>query len=46
MDQNLKSRDEFIQHFGFVNVKDEGYINLAKRKVEEDQKSVEIVFLK
>jgi len=46
MNQNLKSRDEFIQHFGFVNVKDEGYINLAKRKVEEDQKSVEIVFLK
>lgn len=42
----LKSRDEFIQHFGYANVKDEGYINLAKRKVEEDQQSVEIVFLK
>lgn len=45
-EQNLKSREDFIQHFGFANVKDEGYINLAKRKVEEDQKSVEIVFLK
>jgi len=42
----LKSREEFIQYFGYANAKDEGYINLAKRKVEEDQKSMEIVFLK
>lgn len=42
----LKSREEFIQHFGYANAKDEGYINLAKRRVEEDQKSVEVIFLK
>jgi len=42
----LKSKDEFIKHFGFANVRDESYINVTKKKVdEEDQQSVEVIFL-
>lgn len=42
----LKSREEFIKHFGYTNVSDEGFVNLARRRVEEEGKSVEVVFLK
>jgi L-ascorbate metabolism protein UlaG (beta-lactamase superfamily) len=42
---DLKSRDEFIKHFGFANVKDENYININKKKVEQEQQSVEVIFL-
>lgn len=45
-DEGLKSREEFIQHFGYANARDEGFVNLAKKRVEEDQKSVEVIFLK
>ena len=42
----LKSREEFIKHFGFANVREEGYLNVTKKKVdEEDQQSVEVIFL-
>jgi L-ascorbate metabolism protein UlaG (beta-lactamase superfamily) len=43
--QDLKSRDEFIKHFGFANVRDENYVNIGKKKVEQDQQSVEVIFL-
>ncbi len=42
---NLKTKDEFIKHFGFANVRDENYLKVDKRKVELDQQSVEVVFL-
>jgi L-ascorbate metabolism protein UlaG (beta-lactamase superfamily) len=42
---DLKSKDEFIKHFGFTNVHEENYINVTKKKVEKDQQSVEVVFL-
>ena len=43
---SLKSKEEFIKHFGFANVREEGYINVTKKKVdEEDQQSVEVIFL-
>jgi hypothetical protein len=42
---NLKSKEEFIKHFGFANVREENYININKKKVEEEQKSVEVIFL-
>jgi L-ascorbate metabolism protein UlaG (beta-lactamase superfamily) len=42
---NLKSKEEFIKHFGFANVRDENYLNVDKKKVEKDQQSVEVVFL-
>lgn len=44
--EGLKSREEFIKHFGYTNITDEGFVNLKKKRVEEDQKSVEVVFLK
>ena len=43
--KNLKSKDEFIKHFGFPNVRDENYLRVDKKKVERDQQSVEVVFL-
>ena len=43
---SLKSKEEFIKHFGFANVREDGYINVTKKKVdEEDQQSVEVIFL-
>jgi len=41
----LKSKDEFIKHFGFTNVRDENYLNVNKKKVEEEEKSIEVIFL-
>ncbi len=42
----LKSKEEFIKHFGFANVREEGYLNVTKKKVdEEEQQSVEVIFL-
>jgi L-ascorbate metabolism protein UlaG (beta-lactamase superfamily) len=43
--KNLKSKEEFIKHFGFANVREENYINVFKKKVEKEQQSVEVVFL-
>jgi len=43
--QDLRSREEFIKHFGFVNICDESYLNVSKKKVEKDQQSVEVIFL-
>lgn len=42
----LKTREEFVKYFGYANAQDEGYVNLARKRVEEDQKSVEVIFLK
>lgn len=41
----VKTKEEFIQHFGFGNVREESYLNINKKSVEEDQKSVEVIFL-
>jgi len=43
--QDIKDKDEFIKHFGFGNVKNESYLNVGKKIVEEEQKSVEVIFL-
>jgi len=43
--KDLKSKEEFIKHFGFANVHEETYLTVSKKKVEKDQKSVEVVFL-
>lgn len=41
-----KSKEEFIKHFGFANVREETTLNVAKKKVdEEEQQSVEVIFL-
>ncbi len=44
-ESQVKSREEFIKHFGFATVKDENYLNVNKKRVEEEQKSVEVIFL-
>lgn len=41
----LKSREEFIKHFGFTNIRDESYLNV-KPSPEEENKNMEVVFLK
>lgn len=42
----LKTKEEFIKHFGFANVREESYLNVVKKKVdEENQQSVEVIFL-
>ena len=43
--EDLKSKEEFIKHFGFTNVRDENYITVKPTTKEADQKSVEVVFL-
>lgn len=42
---DLKTKEEFIKYFGFADVRDENYINVNKKKVEQDQQSVEVIFL-
>lgn len=42
---NLRSKEEFIKYFGFANVREEGYVNVTKKRVEEEQKSVDVIFL-
>lgn len=41
----LKSKEEFIKHFGFANVREENYITISKKEVEKDQQSVQVIFL-
>lgn len=43
--ENIKSKDDFIKYFGFTNVKEESYITVSPTKSEEEQRSVEVIFL-
>ena len=42
---NVKSREDFIKYFGFTNVRDESSLTITATKTEEEQKSVEVIFL-
>lgn len=42
--EGLKTRDEFIKHFGFTNVSDENYVNITSI-TETDQKFIKVIFL-
>lgn len=43
----VKSKEDFLKHFGYGNVREETTYTVAKRKVdEENQQSVEVIFLK
>lgn len=45
-ENTLKTKEEFIKHFGFANVREEGYLNVTKKKVDEEtQQSVDVIFL-
>jgi L-ascorbate metabolism protein UlaG (beta-lactamase superfamily) len=41
----LKSKEEFIKHFGFPNVREENYLSIKPYTKEGDQKGVEVVLL-
>lgn len=44
---DVKSKEEFLKHFGFTNVEETNYLTVTKKKVdEEEQKSVKIICLK
>ena len=43
----VKSKEDFLKHFGYGNVREETAYTVAKKKVdEENQQSVEVIFLK
>ncbi len=43
----VKSKEDFLKHFGYSNVREETTYTVAKRKIdEENQQSVEVIFLK
>jgi len=42
--EDVKSREDFIKHFGFTNVTDESYINVTPAP-ELEQKNMEVIFL-
>lgn len=44
-DKELKSREDFIKHFGFSNVSDESYITVKPGKKEKDETPMEVIFL-
>ncbi|MDD4382229.1 MAG: MBL fold metallo-hydrolase [Candidatus Dojkabacteria bacterium] len=44
--EGIKSKEEFIKYFGFANVSEETTLNVSKRRVEEEQQSAEVIFLK
>jgi len=43
--KDLKSREEFIKHFGFSNVSDENYITVKPRNKEKEETPMEVIFL-
>jgi hypothetical protein len=43
--KDLKSKEDFIKHFGFSNVSEESYINLKSKGKEKDEKPMEVIFL-
>jgi L-ascorbate metabolism protein UlaG (beta-lactamase superfamily) len=43
--KDLKSKEDFIKHFGFSNVSEESYITLKPRGKEKDEKPMEVIIL-
>lgn len=43
--KDLKSKEDFIKHFGFSNVSEESYINLKPKGKEKDEKPMEVIIL-
>lgn len=42
--KDLKSKDDFIKHFGFRNVREESYLNVTPSP-EQENKNIEVIFL-
>jgi hypothetical protein len=45
LSKDLKSRDDFINHFGFSNVSDESYITVKPKTKEKEEAPMEVIFL-
>lgn len=45
LSKDLKSKEDFIKHFGFSNVSEESYITIKPRGKEKDEKPMEVVIL-
>jgi len=45
LDKELKSKEDFINHFGFSNVSEESYITVKPRSKEKEDAPMEIIFL-
>jgi hypothetical protein len=43
--KELKSREDFIKHFGFSSVSDESYITVKPRRKEKEEAPMEVIFL-
>jgi hypothetical protein len=43
--KGLKSREDFIKHFGFSSVSDESYITVKPRSKEKEEAPMEVIFL-
>ena len=43
--EDIKVRDDFIKYFGLTNIKEESSYTVSSAKVEEEQRSVEVIFL-
>jgi len=41
---DLKSKEDFIKHFGFTNVKEDTYLNVTSTP-EQESKNIEVIFL-
>jgi len=41
---DLKSKEDFIKHFGFTNVKEDTYLNVTPTP-EQESKNIEVIFL-
>ena len=44
IEKELRSKDEFIKHFGFTNIKEQSSLNVTPT-VEQESKIMEVIFL-
>jgi hypothetical protein len=43
--KDLKTREDFIKHFGFSSVSDESYITVKPRRKDKEEAPMEVIFL-
>ncbi|MCD4811603.1 MBL fold metallo-hydrolase [bacterium] len=45
LDKEIKTKEDFIKHFGFTNISDENYLNIKSKKSEREGVPMEVIFL-
>ncbi|MCD4756112.1 MBL fold metallo-hydrolase [bacterium] len=43
--EGIKTKKDFLEHFGFTNVSDESYLNIKSKKSEREGTPMEVIFL-